>query len=272
LGFTDGLLDPSTDTPVDASTSKYATLVRTVPTFANRAWSLPIEDVLGAPNAQRTASSPYYSGYTAYKSDYLIMQGYKMGIPNDAVINGIEIEVTALEPAGGASASLWAKPYGSGLGVESEFMPDPEDVLVYGSDSKNWGLTDVDYINSDDFGVQLQAVVYTTPNPAVAQVNAAQITVHWTAVPGSELFLYDGASDVGKISVATSVVAEGSWLGADAQGYFNLNDWSGIEFAAGLEVWTGAGGTGIRIATTTTSVSIPILPGSLLLEEHKSRY
>lgn len=125
-------------------------------------------------------SPPRYS-YVLYASSF----GFS--IPDDAIVNGIKVEIGAK----GGSANLYyvalrntsSTPWGTAKNPNSS-LSSTEVVNAYGGDSDTWGLTGLTGadINASDFGVEL--AVKGTSRPASASVDFLRVTVYYTEAAG----------------------------------------------------------------------------------------
>lgn len=128
-----------------------------------------------------TSLSPPRYSYVLYASSF----GFS--IPDDAIVNGIKVEIGAK----GGSANLYyvalrntsSTPWGTAKNPDSS-LSSTEVAYAYGGDSDTWGLTGLTGadINASDFGVDL--AVKSTSKPASASVDFLRVTVYYTEAAG----------------------------------------------------------------------------------------
>ena len=294
LAFTQGTNNPAEGTVVNSSTVKLPTIVEWVSAGAtgagDPAWQpdnqsgwdrIKVADV----NAISSTIGSYNSlfGRVSGSTDRLRVRGFNFGILDSEEILGIEFTINGRQGTAGqtayAKAQLSNQTENTSRTIAVPTVGAYEERSNSSPDTDLWAKTWTPAeINSANFGFIVAG--YSSANvSAVPYIEHVKVTIHKKGEVGSQLFLWDPvtATDLGTIRVSSTKVVSGEWGGVEpdpglAEGYFILSDWSGVSLPAGAEIWTAAGGTDIFIAIAQGNVSLPLLPGSLLLDENKSKY
>ncbi|RLB68294.1 MAG: hypothetical protein DRH08_01365 [Deltaproteobacteria bacterium] len=278
LSFVDGLVDPlDTANPTAVTITKFPNSV-VQGTGTQGAWSTPLDDIKlkDGVTSSCNISGGYIPGLVG-TSLYLKARDFKLGLLDNDVVKSVRAVFTCRDAgAAGASWKVRIITAPSNSGTSASCPVDPS-LLDYTSGNIPWAPSSPQALNASDFGIHFVAKTYSSPCQPTLDAVALQVVVD--RLPGAKLYLYDptGTTDIGYISVESTVIQSGQWGGGIpvpglAAGYFRLKDWSITSIPSGTEVWTEPGGTGLQICTLSGSVATPTLPGSRLLDENHSRY
>jgi hypothetical protein len=219
------------------------------------------------------------------KSRFMSLQINGSQIPGNYKVLGLEVRVTAHCTTAGSHVVInkvqLRNESGSGQYLSSnrgdrDFLTNtPGTQYVYGGQLDTWELDviDPDVLQDDNYYVDIQFEDVSGASKVV-NVDEVLVKVHY-AVTGQQVYFYDGSGDVNEAFLYAYQVFDGDWSTDDAEGWMTIQLPTGSPSASliipGLEIRTGAGGTGDLIAYTRT-VSKNLLPSTEEMESANAIY
>ena len=292
LAFYDGETDPGGDSiptstlPLAAKVAKFhASSGSTSPD-----WTLPYENILVEDDIS-SLTQPYVdSFYNVRASDWLEISDFSAGLLDSDTVTGFTLSFRGYNSA--PASADWCTFEASVLGLSKKYSTEMRDAsmpptraewTVLGGPGLGWGKTFTPTeVNTAGFGFQIRAANYIRATSNI-RLDMVDLTIHYDAVAGEKLYIRSASQDIGYVRVKDVVVTEGVWGGdpgsppeipatPKASGYLRVTDWSIVEIPAGSKLYTLPGGAGELIATLSGSLSVPALPGSVLLDAERSKY
>lgn len=242
-------------------------------------WSGVFTDVL-APGGGTITASPFADSFgTNHQTDRFYVKGFNVGLLDTDVVTGVEVHVSCQNTNLPGAASIYGQMLGGSSGFGGAVPEGGLANVVMGGNGSDWGAASLSpaFVNDTEFGFTFSAIGSQAPIPVIS-VDYVELTVHFTYLPGEKLYLYSPATggDIGYIRVDSTVLTSGAWDGS-AEGYFRVTDWSTVVIPIDTQIRTLPSTVpntpgGVLVALASGNLSVPALPGSLLLGNNNSKY
>lgn len=201
------------------------------------------------------------------------------GIPDDAQITGIEVEVVRQTDSNGAydGAVVLSGINGGTDNKAGGYWPATLGAATYGGASDLWGSENISAAAVKDpaFGV---VIVVRRDDPGVAHVStidSVRIRVHYAERAGRTAYVWDGTSDI-EIQIINVQILSGDSGASSAAGFITLRADKNFDKSrlinVGEEIRDAPSGGGNLIGLTASRDRPIFLPGQSEVDNNRSQY
>lgn len=213
----------------------------------------------------------------------IVLTNFGFAVPTYSIITGIEVTIERQKTGAGtltindAVVELVGLTRASENKAKVDAWPGAFATATYGGAADLWGAeVSPEAVNDAAFGVRIsvnRSVGGSTPG--VAEIDVVKVRIHYK--PYESLVYFRDAtagSDVSTGNVVWYYKEKGEWDPTDdAEGIatiYNLSAPTAVK--SGLQIWSGAGGTGTRYADTAGVAEKVYLPSSAQCQAEASQY
>ncbi len=267
----------SNDAAVGATSTLTATALTVPGTATSSYWTNP-----NNAKADDAAVASATAG-TSQMLNPITLTNFGFNIPSYSIITGVEVTIERQKTGAGTLTMNDAVIELVGLKVASEnrakveAWPGAFAIATYGGAADLWGAeVSPETVNDSDFGVRISVNRSAAGStPGVAEIDVVKIRIHYK--PYESLVYFRDATagtDVSTGNVVWYYKEKGEWDPTDdAEGIATVYNLSSPTLVrAGLQIWSGAGGTGTRYADTAGVAEKVYLPSSAQCQAERSQY
>lgn len=265
------------DAAVGASATLTSTALTVPGTATSSHWSTPN-------NAKADDGAvAFATAGTSGMLNPIVLTNFGFAVPTYSIITGIEVTIERQKTGAGtltindAVVELVGLTRASENKAKVDAWPGAFATATYGGAADLWGAeVSPEAVNDAAFGVRIsvnRSVGGSTPG--VAEIDVVKVRIHYK--PYESLVYFRDAtagSDVSTGNVVWYYKEKGEWDPTDdAEGIatiYNLSAPTAVK--SGLQIWSGAGGTGTRYADTAGVAEKVYLPSSAQCQAEASQY